>query len=93
MEGMTLKIKQQIRLPTKAGSNDTSNYFQDAGQTPVELDLGRKVRLPAVTDFDLCEPVLFKPTSTSTSSYLHYTQGNEYLIHPAREFIQDRAFQ
>ena len=28
--------------------------------------LGRKVTLPAVTNFDLCEPVLFKPTSTST---------------------------
>ena len=30
----------------------------------MELVLGRKMRLPAVTDFNLCEPVLFKPTST-----------------------------
>ena len=35
------------------------------GKTPVELLLGRKVRLPAVTDFDLCEQVLFKPTNSS----------------------------
>ena len=34
-------------------------------KTTVELLLRRKVRLPAVTDFDLCEPVLFKPTSRS----------------------------
>ena len=27
--------------------------------------LGRKVRLPTVTDFDLCEPFPFKPTNTS----------------------------
>ena len=37
------------------------------GKTPVELLLGRKVRLPAVTDFDLCEQVLFKPTNSSTT--------------------------
>ena len=35
------------------------------GKAPVELLLGRKVRLPAVTDFDLCERVLFKPTNIS----------------------------
>ena len=35
------------------------------GKTPVELLLGRKVRLPAVTDFDLCERVLFKPKNSS----------------------------
>ena len=35
------------------------------GKTPVELLLGRKIRHPAVTDFDLCERVLFKPTKSS----------------------------
>ena len=28
--------------------------------TPVELLLGRRVRLPAIADVDLCEPILFK---------------------------------
>ena len=37
------------------------------GKTPVELLLGRKVRLPAVTNFDLCERVLFKPTNSWTT--------------------------
>ena len=35
------------------------------GKTTVELLLGRKVRPPAVTDFYLCERVLFKPTKIS----------------------------
>ena len=37
------------------------NTSKTRGKTPVELLLGRKVRLPAVTDFYLCERVLFKP--------------------------------
>ena len=41
------------------------NTSTTRGKTPVELLLGRKVRLPAVTDFDLCERVLFKPTNSS----------------------------
>ena len=41
------------------------NTSKTRGKTPVELLLGRKVRLPAVTDFDLCERVLFKPTNSS----------------------------
>ena len=41
------------------------NTSKTRGITPVELLLGRKVRLPAVTDFDLCERVLFKPTNSS----------------------------
>ena len=35
------------------------------GKTPVELLLGRKVRLSAVTDFELCERFLIKPTNSS----------------------------
>ena len=38
------------------------NTSKTRGKTPVELLLGRKVRL---TDFDLCERVLFKPTNSS----------------------------
>ena len=30
------------------------------GKTPVELLLGRRARLPAIADFDLCEPILIK---------------------------------
>ena len=41
------------------------NTSKTRGKTPVELLLGRKIRLPAVTDFDLCERVLFKPTNSS----------------------------
>ena len=41
------------------------NTTKTRGKTPVELLLGREVRLPAVTDFDLCERVLFKPTNSS----------------------------
>ena len=41
------------------------NTSKTRGKTPVEQLLGRKIRLPAVTDFDLCERVLFKPTNSS----------------------------
>ena len=40
------------------------NTSKTRGKTPVELLLGRKIGLPAVTDFDLCERVLFKPTNS-----------------------------
>ena len=41
------------------------NTSKTRGKTPVELLLGRKVRSPTVTDFELCERVLFKPTNSS----------------------------
>ena len=41
------------------------NTSKTRGKTPLKLLLGRKIRLPAVTDFDLCERVLFKPTNSS----------------------------
>ena len=41
------------------------NTSKTRGKTPLGLLLGRKVRLPAVTDFDLCERVLFKPKNSS----------------------------
>ena len=43
------------------------NISKTWGETTVELLLGRKVRLPSVTDFDLSDPVLFKPTSRSST--------------------------
>ena len=36
------------------------NTSKTRSKTPVELLLGRRVRLPAIADFDLCEPILFK---------------------------------
>ena len=36
------------------------NTLKTKSETPVELLLGRKVRLPAIANFDLCEPILFK---------------------------------
>ena len=36
------------------------NTSKTRGKTSVELLLGRRVRLPAIADFDLCEPILFK---------------------------------
>ena len=41
------------------------NNSKTRDKTLVELLLGHKVRLPAVTDFHLCERVLFKPTNSS----------------------------
>ena len=41
------------------------NSSKTRGKTPVELLLGRKLSFPTVTDFDLCERVLFKPTNNS----------------------------
>ena len=43
------------------------NTSKMRGKTPVELMLRRTARLPAVTDFDLCEAVFFKSTSTSST--------------------------
>ena len=36
------------------------NTSKTRSKTPVELLLGCRVRLPAIADFDLCEPILFK---------------------------------
>ena len=36
------------------------NTSKTRSKTPVELLLGQRVRLPAIADFDLCEPILFK---------------------------------
>ena len=36
------------------------NTSKTRGKTQVEILLRRRVRLPAIADFDLCEPILFK---------------------------------
>ena len=43
------------------------NTSKTQGRTPVELILARKVRLPAVADLNLCEPIFFKPMNTSST--------------------------
>ena len=61
------------------------NTSKTRGKTPVELLLGRKVRLPAVTDFDLCERVLFKPTNSSATvpaTFIPRKGMNTPFIHP-----------
>ena len=41
------------------------NTSKTRGKTLVELLLGRKLKLPAVTDVNLCKRVLIKPTNSS----------------------------
>ena len=56
------------------------------GKTP-EVILGRKVKLPAATDFDLREPVVFTPTRTSptvTAIFIIRKRMNTSLVQ--REF-------
>ena len=60
-------------------------------KTPVELLLGRKVRVPAVTDFDLCERVLFKPTNSSpTVHQLPSLSVKEWTLRSFSRRIQTR---
>ena len=61
------------------------NTSKARGETAVELLLGRKVRLPAVTDFDLCEGVLFKPTNSSPTvpaTFIIRKEMNTSFIQP-----------
>ena len=53
-----------LRFPT-ASSDDTQEYIEDAEKNLCGTSVGKKLRLPAVSNFDLGEPVLFKPTSKS----------------------------
>ena len=49
------------------------NTSKTRSKTPVELLLGRRVRLPAIADFDLCEPNLFKAnekTKTAPATFI-----------------------
>ena len=52
----------------------------------MKLLLGRKVRLPAVTDFDICKPVSFKPKSRSRTvpaTFIIRKGMNTSFIQPA----------
>ena len=43
------------------------NTSKTRSKTPAEVLLGRKVRLPATADFNLCEPILFKANEKTTT--------------------------
>ena len=61
------------------------NTSKTRGKTPVKLLLGRKVRLPAVTDVDLRERVLFKPTNSSPTvpaTFIIRKEMNTSFIQP-----------
>ena len=45
------------------------NTSKTRSKTPVELLLGRIVRLPAIADFDLCEPILFNANENTKTVY------------------------
>ena len=71
-------------IPAK-GNNETLQHFKDKEQNTVELLLGRKVRLPAIVDFDLCEPTLFKgneKTKTVPATFLIMQGFNTFFIQP-----------
>ena len=55
------------------------------GKTPVELLLGRRVRLPAIADFGLCELILFKAnekTKTIPATFIIRKGLNTAFIQP-----------
>ena len=67
------------------GFDDISERFQDAGQNYCRTATGRKIRHPAVTDFDLCERVLFKPTNISPTvptTFIILKRMNNSFIQP-----------
>ena len=61
------------------------NTTKTRSKTPVELLLGRRVRLPAIADFDLCEPILFKAnekTNTVPATFIIKKGLNTSFIQP-----------
>ena len=61
------------------------NTSKTRSKTPVELLLGRRVRLPAIAEFDLCEPILFKAnenTKTVPATFIVRKGLNTSFIQP-----------
>ena len=61
------------------------NTSKTRSKTQVELLLGRRVRLPAIADFDLCEPILFKAnenTKTVPATFIIRKGLNTSFIQP-----------
>ena len=61
------------------------NTSKTRSKTPVELLLVRRVRLPAIADFDLCKPILFKAnekTTTVPDTFIIRKGSNTSFIQP-----------
>ena len=61
------------------------NTSKMRSKTPVELLLGRRVRPPAIADFNLCEPILFKAnenTKTVPATFIIRKGLNTSFIQP-----------
>ena len=61
------------------------NTSKTRSKTPVELLLGRRVRLPAIAAFDLCEPILFEAnekTKTVPATFIIRKGLNTSFIQP-----------
>ena len=61
------------------------NTSKTTSTTPVELLLGRRVRLPAIADFHLCEPILFQAnekTKTVPAFFIIRKGWNTSFIQP-----------
>ena len=61
------------------------NTSKTRSKTPVDFLLGRRVRLPAIADFDLCEPILFKAnekTKTVPATFIIKKSLNTSFIKP-----------
>ena len=61
------------------------NTSKTRGKTSVELLLKRRVRVPAIADFDLCEPILFKAnekTKTVPATFIIRKGLNTSFIQP-----------
>ena len=61
------------------------NTSKTRSKTPVALLLGRRVRLSAIPDFDLCEPILFKAnekTKTVPATFIIRKGLNTSFVEP-----------
>ena len=61
------------------------NTLKTRSKTLVQLPLGRRVRLPEIADFELCEPILFKAnekTKTVPATFIISKDLNKSFIQP-----------
>ena len=59
------------------------NTSKPRGKTPIELLLGRRVGLPAIADFDLCENILYKAkekTETIPATFIIRNGLNTFFL-------------
>ena len=61
------------------------NTSKKRSKTTVELLLGRRVRLPSIVDFNLCEPILLmanEKTKTVSATFIIRKGLNKFFIQP-----------